>query len=177
MRSDENTKLIVVGEPQSGKSRVSALLGAILGCTYKDSSEEMLPIVEESLRHDFGLYYNSVADMIADKPNRRMEWRMAIQDHCKQYGQAAVADRIYGAGHRIYCGPRVLSEYQAIRLEHEPLAVWVERTTLGVIGSQMEITANDCDLVIDNSGDWHSTVLRVMTMITNYRLHEPTPRY
>ena len=166
MRDAQETKLIIVGQGRAGKTRVAKLAAAILDCTAQDSSTEMLSVVETHLAHH-GISYDSVDEMKADKVSHREKWATAISNYCKERGATAVADRIY-ASNRIYVGPRKMSEYLAIREKYKPLSIWVARQVPQT--ADMEISSLDCDVVLDNMGDWVDTVGNLLGVLDGHGL-------
>ena len=169
MTANKDTKIIIVGHQRSGKSRVANLMSAILDCTYNDSSHAMLDVIETHLALSYGLEYLTAFHMLDDKYNHREKWAEAIVGFCKDNGPTAVAQRIYKSqGHRIYVGPRKREEYLAIREEYKPLAIWIDRRTDST--PEMELTAGDCDIVLDNTGVWSQTVTRSLSGIRRYNL-------
>lgn len=165
--SSKNTRIIICGHAQSGKTRIAKLCDAILGCTSQDSSAEMLGVVETFLALEHGLHYNSIEDMKSDKFNHRDKWCSAIREFCQENGLTAVADRIY-SNHRIYIGPRTRDEYNAIREKYKPLSIWVSRDVETT--PDMEVEWSDCDIVLDNNGDWSETVNRTLTILRRFNL-------
>jgi hypothetical protein len=170
MRADESTRIIIVGNAQVGKSTIANLMAAMLMTSYQDSSDAMLGVVETHLALEHGLHYPNRQALRDDRFNHRPKWKSSIQQFCEQNGRAAVADIIYKQnGHRIYVGPRCMSEFHAIRESFSPLAIWVRRDSVPS-SPDLDIEQHDCDVVLDNSGIWSHTVSRLLTAIRRTNL-------
>ena len=95
--------------------------------------------------------YKTPDECFADRHNHRAEWFTLIREYTR-YDPSKMAREIL-VDHDIYCGMRSVEEFKAAK-ELFDMTIWIDASrrigkTEGT--SSCEITADMCDVVIDNN--------------------------
>lgn len=147
-------KLLITGHGRHGKDSVCDILSDTYGLTFESSSHFLLERwVWLYLLTNYGLSYPNAEACYADRGNHREEWFKAIVAY-NTPDLTRLARNLY-ARHDIYCGMRNIAEFNAVKEAGLfDLAIWVDASKRlpAEPDSSMTITADDCDVVLDNNG-------------------------
>lgn len=164
-------KLFIVGHGEHGKDTVGELIAAKTGLRLCDSSRFATSrAVRPYLETVYGIKYASDEECYKARRRMRPQWFEAIR-HYNAKDPARLARELFTEAD-IYCGIRSRVEFFAAR-DLVDLAVWVDgsKRKPGETPLSFDITASDCDIVVDNNSSEAELERRVERFSRLLRYH------
>lgn len=145
-------RIAICGYGRHGKGTVAKWLQAVTGLRYPGStSEAAAGYMFSLLRERFG--YKTVKECFEDRHNHRAEWAKSIWTYNQPDGLTLYRDML--DTHDILEGVRKRGELMALRdSEIIDLVIWVDamRRMPREPGTSCQVSADDCDVIIENNG-------------------------
>jgi len=162
-------RIIVTGHSEHGKDEVCNLLSPKLkfgGSSTTAAEEAVYPF----LRDRYG--YKTVEECFQDRRNHKHEWYELIKDY-NDPDRTRLGRAIF-SNNDVYCGLRSIEEYKCLKAAGlVDFMIWVDagdrKPPHGT--DCISITAEDCDVVLDNNGTKEELPAQVLsTFITLLKL-------